>query len=386
MKILHISTSGEYTDGFSYQDNLLAKYMVRLGWEVYQIASPLAYDENGQAVWLPVPQSYVNADGVHVTRLPYRKPTFIRKKLRSMKGFYAYMEQVQPDYIWFHLPQSSDSAVVIRYLKKHPNVRLYCDNHADFSNSATNFLSRKVLHGIIWRHYLQKLIPYTEKFYGVLPARVDFLKNVYGIPAEKCDLLVMGGEDELTEAAARPESRHALREQYGLSDDDFVVVTGGKIDRYKTQTLLLMQAVRNIGDPRLKLLVFGSVDKTLQPQVDALCDGKTVQYIGWVHPKDTYRYFGASDLAVFPGRHSVFWGQVAAQGIPMLCKWWQGTDDIDLGGNMRFLTEDSAAEIEKNLRELLDDPERYAAMKKVAVEKGMKTYSYTEIAKRAIVL
>ena len=384
MKILHICTSGEYTEGFSYQDNLLTKYMKKQGWDVYIIASPLAYDEKGNTVWLTVPQNYVNDDGVKVTRLPFRKPLKIRKKLRSMEGFYEKMEEIKPDVIYIHLPQTSDTAVVTRYIKKHPNVKLYCDNHADFSNSATNWFSKNVLHKIIWKHYVKKADKYAEIFYGVLPARVEFLKNVYGLSADRCKLLVMGGDDDLVIAADKPEVKHKLREQYGLSDDDFVVMTGGKIDAWKTQTLLLMQAVKNIDDPKLKLIVFGSVSDDLIDKVNELADGKKIQYIGWVKADDSYRYFSAADLVVFPGRHSVFWGQVTAQGIPMLCKWWEGTDDVDLGGNVKFLTKDSVEEIQGEIQKLLDNPDEYKKMKKIAVEKGMKEYSYAEIAKKAV--
>lgn len=383
-KILHVCTNEEYTEGFSYQDNLLTKYMVKQGWDVYLIASPMAYDEKGKTIKLPVPQSYVNADGVKVTRLPYNKPEKIGHKLRSMKGFYEKLEEIRPDVIYIHLPQTSDTGVVIKYMKKHPEVKLYCDNHADFSNSATNWISRVILHKIIWKYYIQKANKYAEVFYGVLPARVEFLKNVYGLPADRCELLVMGGDDELVEAASKPQVIHDLRQQYGLKDDDFVVMTGGKIDPWKKQTLLLMQAVKSIDNPKLKLIVFGSVDEEMIDQVKSLSDGNKIQYIGWVQSKDSYRYFAAADLVVFPGRHSVFWGQVAAQGIPMLCKWWDGTNDIDLGGNVKFLKRDSVDEIREEIKKLLDNPDEYQKMKQVAVEKGMKEYSYADIARRAV--
>ncbi len=384
MKILHICTSGEYTEGFSYQDNLITKFMVKQGWDVYIIASPLAYDENGKTIALETPQSYVNADGVKVTRLPFRKPTKICRKLRRMKGFYAEMEKIAPDIIYIHNPQTTDSGVVIKYLKRHKNVKLYADNHGDFSNSATNWLSKNILHKILWKHYFRRLNKYAEVFYGVLPARVEFLKNVYGLPADRCKLLVMGGDDDLVEAAAKPEVKRALREEYGLGQDDFVIMTGGKIDPWKTQTLLLMEAVRQIEDPRVKLVVFGSVSDDLMDKVRALADGTKIQYIGWVQANDSYRYFAAADLVVFPGRHSVFWGQVAAQGIPMIVKEWDGTNDIDLGGNVRFLTQDSVEEIRGEIERLLTDPAAYAEMKRVAVEKGIKTFSYADIARRAI--
>ena len=194
----------------------------------------------------------------------------------------------------------------------------------------------------------------------------------------------MGGDDEMVQRAAQPEVRAYIRAQYGIAEDDFLVVTGGKIDGFKTQTLLLMQAVRNIKSDKVKLLVFGSVADELKGKVESLADGTKVQYIGWIQAKDSYHYFAAADLVVFPGRHSVFWEQVAAQGIPMLVKDWPGTHHIDLGGNVYFLKEDSAEEIQNEIERLVDQPEEYRRIKRVALEKGMQEFSYAQIAKRSI--
>ncbi|MDD6211889.1 MAG: glycosyltransferase, partial [Clostridiales bacterium] len=218
----------------------------------------------------------------------------------------------------------------------------------------------------------------------VLPARVEFLKNLYKLPAEKCELLVMGADDDLVEAAAKPEVRATIRQKYHIADDDFLIMTGGKIDQFKTQTLLLMEAVQKINDPKVKLIVFGSIATELKEKVAALTDGTKVQNIGWIQAKDSYQYFAAADLVVFPGRHSVFWEQVAAQGIPMLCKKWDGTTHVDVGGNVEFLTEDSASEIQEKIVKIISNPEKYQKMKTIAQEKGMIVFSYREIAKRSV--
>lgn len=194
----------------------------------------------------------------------------------------------------------------------------------------------------------------------------------------------MGADDEKVEEAAQPEIRRSIREKYGILEDDFLVMTGGKIDKWKTQTLLLMKAIQNINKGNVKLIVFGSVMQELQEQVQQLADGKKVQYIGWIQSKDSYKYFGAADLVVFPGRHSVFWEQVTGQGIPMIVKDWPGTHHVDLGGNVKFLKEDSAKEIQGEIENLLNNPDEYKRMKQVAMEKGMQVFSYKNIAERAL--
>lgn len=380
MKILHICYAGTYNEGWSYQENMLSKYHAKMGHEVALLCIP--YEQSEGKLRRASETDYTNADGVHVTRMEERFN--LANRLVSYRGTKRKLEEISPDIIFVHGCQFLDAPVVARYVKTHPGVRMYVDNHADFSNSATNWLSKNILHKIIWRYCAHKIEPFTRKFYGVLPARVDFLKDIYKLPPEKCELLVMGADDEYVAAAAKPEVRQQVRQQYGIREDDFLVMTGGKIDRWKTQTLLLMEAVKKTRCPGVKLIVFGSVTEELQEQVQALADGEKVQYIGWIQAKNSYRYFAAADLVVFPGRHSVFWEQAAAQGIPMLVKDWPGTHHVDLGGNVEFLTQDRAEEIQTKIESLASHPEKYQRMKEIAQEKGMKVFSYMEIANRAI--
>lgn len=228
-----------------------------------------------------------------------------------------------------------------------------------------------------------KIAPYTEKFYGVLPARVDFLINVYHLPKDKCELLVMGVDDELAERAEKDSRKDEIRKMYGISDSDFLIVSGGKIDSAKRQTLLLMEAINKSKNEKLKLLVFGSIEDTIRKEFDQLLKKNKVMYAGWINAVDSYDYFAAADLVVFPGRHSVFWEQVAGQGIPMVCKYWAGTTHIDLNGNMEFLYEDKVEEIQKTIENIASNKEYYNAMKKVA-HSNRSIFLYSDIARRSI--
>ena len=370
------------TDGLTYQENTMTKYHRRMGLEVTVIASQYEWSKEGKKV-LTDRTNYQNKEDVKVIRIPVRRGT-VDSRLKVYPNLYKTVESEQPDILFIHSCQFLDMITLARYVKKHPDVRVYVDNHVDYSNGIHGWFSRNILHKGLWRFCIQRIEPYVTRFYGVLPTRVDVLKNLYGLPAEKCKLLVMGGDDEMVQRAASPEVRSRIRAQYGIAEDDFLIVTGGKIDAFKTQTLLLMEAVRKIPHERVRLLVFGSVAQDLKERVETLADGKKVKYIGWVQATDSYNYFAAADLVVFPGRHSVFWEQVAAQGIPMLVKDWPGTHHVDLGGNVQFLTKDSAEEIRFIIENLINHPEEYRKMKSIAVENGMKEFSYAQIAQRAV--
>jgi 1,2-diacylglycerol 3-alpha-glucosyltransferase len=383
MRIVNACVSGPVTDGLSYQDNLITKYQKKNGNDVVIVTSEWIWKTSGKMGKDPR-HDYINEDGVRVIRLPILGKDDFNRKFKKFDRLYETIEQLHPDILFIHGVSCYSDDVYAKYLKNHPEVIAYADNHADFSNSATNWLSKNIQHKIIWGYHARKLVPYVKKFYGVLPARVDFLTDVYGIPKEKCELLVMGADDELVEKERHTEARAAVREKYNIAKDDFLIVTGGKIDQWKTQTLLLMEAVQKIESRKVKLIVFGSVVDELKEKVNNLADGEKVQYIGWQQSADSYPLFAASDLAVFPGRHSVFWEQVAGQGIPMLVKDWPGTHHVDLGGNVEFLIRDSSDEIKQKIEELVENPEKYKKMKDVAEEKGMRVFSYRNIARRAI--
>lgn len=382
MKILHLMLACFYIDNYSYQENYLPKYHKKQGHDVEIIASLFSFDKNGNGMYLDSGSTYINEYGIKVTRLDYANRP-MAKRFRHYVGLKNEIERVQPEVIFCHGVQFADIKIVRDYCRKHPDTKLYIDNHSDFSNSATNWISKKIQHEIIWKHYAQMINPYVKKFYGVLPARVDFLINEYKIPKEKVELLVMGADDESVNEAASLSSIQKIREKYNIKSDDFLIMTGGKIDKWKTQTLLLMEAVQKIQNDKVKLIIFGSVTEDLQPKIKELIDGEKVQYIGWIQAKDSYKYFAAADLVVFPGRHSVFWEQVAAQGIPMIVKYWDGTTHVDMGGNVKFLRNDSVDEIKNTIEKVLED-DNYDKMKKVAVEKGRRHFAYSEIAKRSI--
>ena len=384
MKIVHLCLGSFYPDNYSYQENLLPKFHKELGYEVEVIASTQSFDSDGKVCYLQNTGTYQNEYDIKVTRIPYKTNAKIWKKLKRYQGCYNALKLAKPDIIFIHGGQFLDIDQVVKYVKANPNIVVYVDNHADFSNSATNWFSKNILHKIVWRHCEREIEPFTKNFYGVLPVRVDFLKNMYGLPASKCELLVMGADDDLVEATNSPRIKAQIRAKYGISEDDFLIVTGGKIDAWKKQTLLLMKAVQNIKSDKVRLIVFGSVTPELRSQVSALSDGNKVQYIGWVQSSDSYQYFAAADLIVFPGRHSVFWEQVAGQGIPMLVKDWPGTHHVDLGGNVRFLTQDSVGEIQAEIEHLIKCPEEYQEMKRIARERGMDVFSYRSIARRAV--
>lgn len=380
MRVLNIALNGVYTDGFSYHENLLPKYHKVNGHDVHIMASEYVFNHAGEVVKYEGSREYIDDNGIHIYRLPIKGDRDITYRLKQFEGVYSRIEEIAPDVIFCHLFQFLDLLQVVKYVKKNPKVKLYIDSHADCLNSARTALSKKILHGILWRYCAHRALPYTQMFYGVLPARVDFLTECYKLPAKKAELLVMGAEDALVEAALKDEVREECRKSYGFHEDDFVIITGGKIDHNKKQTLILMKAVNALSDGKIKLLVFGSVIPELREEFEAQLTDR-VQYIGWKESREIYKEFAAADLVAFPGLHSVLWEQAVGMGKPCVFRRIPGFDHIDLGGNCMYFEDDSP---ESYGGSLLAAQAEIGSLRETAVRKGISTFSYTRIAKKSL--
>jgi len=382
MKIIHCCLAAFYIDNFGYQENILPKIHKIQGHDVKILASTETYIQN--KLGYVTPKSYINEYDIPVSRLSYITylPHLVVRKLRLYIGVYQKLMEFMPDIIFLHDIQFLSIVDVVRYAKKNPEVRIYVDGHTDFGNSAKNWVSKNLLHKIVYKWCAKKIEPYTSKFWGVTPLRVDFFKKVYGIKENKVDLLVLGVDDTEIDFSRRNEIRAAIRKSLNL-DGKFIIITGGKIDARKKIEVLL-EAVNQLEDDSVHLILFGSITEEMKPKISQLILSPKIEYVGWISPNEANDYFFASDLAVFPGTHSVLWEQSIGCGIPGVFRKWEGMQHVDVGGNCLFLDEGSKSEIQEVIINIIKNKTLYENLKKNSEEKGPKTFSYTEIAKRAI--
>lgn len=381
-KIDHICLCGPYTDGLTYQENLLPKYHQELGYDVEILATTDAFGKSGELKVLD-PGTHCNEFGIQVTRIAGKKgiPESINRRLRFYSGVLKYLEKSRPDIIFFHGPCSHELLTAAKYAKAHPEVGLIVDGHEDFSNSARTFVSRNILHRGYYRSVIKRADRYVSRYWGTLPARCDFLHNVYGIDRKKIGLLVMGADDAEVKRASDKATIRRNRVELGFDDSDFVVVTGGKIDEAKRQVLALMDAVAEM-DGHVRLLVFGPVVPSIKGEFDVRLSCKRITYIPWADTSASYDYFAVADLVAFPGRHSVYWEQAAAMGKPLLIKRWDGTTHVDCGGNVAYTSGDDENALNADLVKLMK-PGVIGCMSQVAM-RAREGFLYSEIARRSI--
>lgn len=377
MKIVHICFGNFYVEGMGYQENIITKMHAYAGHEVYVLTSDFAFNGKGEAIKKDKTE-YVNEFGVKVKVL--KRCTDFFARYGKFEGLYDELVSLKPDIIFVHCGNFLSFNDVIKYCKK-TGCTMYLDQHSDYYNCPVKTIKQKIIFKGLYGHFMRKAIPYTKKYWGVTPWRCEFLRDVYKIPEEKIDLLIMGGDDDKIHFEKMPELRNEVRKELNLLEDDFVITTGGKLDRAKN-IHLLMQAVTEM-DKKVKLIVFGSPNSEMQKEITELAKDEHIRFLEWIPADKVYDYFLASDLCVFPGTHSVLWEQACACGVPSLFKYWEGMRHVSVNGNADYLYNNSKDEIKEKINELFKDKEKYAAMK-TAAEECKKDFIYSEIARKAI--
>ena len=386
-KIVHVMIASFFKEGYGYQENILTKKHVELGYDV----SIITYDRFGlfrEILDGKESGDYINKDGVHVYVLPKNKSVIKRVPILMFcapytLGFYDLLSRLEPDTIFVHSIQSQESLQILKYIKKHSNVRLFFDHHSDYYNTPVTTIPQKIVHYGLIREYARRLMPYTEMFWAVSPWRLDYLRKVYGVKESKSQLLVMGGDEELIDWSNRVEIRKNVRIRYKIPRDAFLVITGGKINVEKN-VHVLYNCIKGMGD--VYLIIFGRIEKDVEPLFD-FNQEDNVRYAGWLSPEETYPLFLASDLAVFPGTHSVLWEQASACGIPAIFKDWSGGfNHVDVGGNCIFLDKITEESLRQAINSITSNENEYSRMKNIAESNARLEFSYMQIAKKAILM
>lgn len=386
MKIVHLALEAPYNEGWGYQENLLPKYQVKAGHDVTLIVSNLKHAEGGTLESVQ-PEDYVSPDGFRVIRLDHIH-YFPDKLSRSIKLYKIFdiLKQIKPDLIMQHGLNNTSVLQAIKYIKKiNPKCKIIADNHLDYNIGAV-FLRKKIgptisrSVSLLSNRVAKK---FYSKVYGVTPWRIQFCEEIYHIDKNKLDLLPAGADDEKLDYDNKGTIRRTLRKKYDIKDSDFLIVTGGKIDKNKNIDSL-MQAVLEIENPQIKLLVFGNTTKDIEERINSLSDGEKIKYIGWVPADDTYNYFLTADLVFFPGQHSVMWEQSVVCGTPLVVKHYEGMHHCDVGGNCKFLYDDSVFGIKNLIIEIVNNKDKYLKMLSVAQSDLRKQFLYSELAKKSI--
>lgn len=311
-----------YDPQLEFQENILVRYYRKYGHEVRVLTSTFTsvFDYYASRYDKSVPASSFSDHGADIHRLPYSYN--LLHKVRAYRGVTPLLNEFEPDLIYVH-DISPNFGEFTKYMDSHPDCRMIMDYHADYSNSGRDWLSRRILHGVIRKYFLDKARPYISKIFPIVPAGFPFLRDLYKVPDEEMELLPLGADLDLIKRVQATSDPAEVRQKLGIASDELFIITGGKIVPRK-KLHLLFEALNDASLEKVKVVVLGEfpseeseykhqVQKAMEPVADK------VIFAGWQSTEGLVAHMSAADLAVFPATQSIMWQQSIACGLPLLC-------------------------------------------------------------------
>lgn len=386
MKILMICDF--FHENQQYQENLLAKYYIKHGHDVTIIASTFTsvfdyYSNNYNKK--SKPQNY-HLRGYKIIRQPYSINLF--KKIRKLKNLKKLIYLELPDLIYVHgVPLNLIDP--ISYKNKNRRCKLVFDSHADFSNSANNWLSLNILHKIFYRIVMKLYSKRLDNIFFITPNGGTFLNQVYDIPYSCMSILPLGADtDYINKIKAKKTDIH-IRENLGIKQNDFVIFAGGKLTREK-KIELAIKSFLLLETQTVHLIIVGDTkDEIYKKEIYELINSHPrIHFMGWVDGEMVYDYMLACDVALFPGSQSVLWQQAIGTGLPLIIGQSEGQDATYLNRNNNIFILEKELICEKKIYDklmlLIVDNELLMTMKMNAIKTTEEFLSYDRISKLSI--
>lgn len=379
-----------FQENLGFQENHLVREYLESGHEVLVIAPPddnvFAYYEGQRNKSAGIAKKHISLN-YKLVRLPYRR--FATKKINPIHGVYAQLNDFKPDLIFIH-GLSYNLGECVKYAGKNSKCKIIMDFHGDLSNSASNWISRNVLHRIINRYYLKHYLPSIDQIYAITPASSDFLEKIYEVDAKNIELLPLGSDLKSVKRLNEQDIRRVFRKRMGLSKEEILIFTGGKLEPWK-RTDQLIQAVTDLNRSDIHLVVVGSVPDLHAEYERRLTELSTchpaIHLVGWVDHDEMTSYMLASDIAVFPASQSVIWQQAIAAGLPLIVGELpnQSVAYINRGNIIPLkILDDNSARLADAIQNLADDIHLRRLMSEISTTLAINELDWAKLAQRTL--
>jgi glycosyltransferase involved in cell wall biosynthesis len=379
-----------FTKGMGYLENLLPKYLARLGVETHVVASdlPCFYrQEAGRKSYSgfiePLQPGNVEVlDGFTLHILGHKK-TFGHMR---MIGLREKLKAIRPDIVQTSTPIgwiAFDAALFKAFLK----YKLFTGSHhhASVFALATNpapFWSAERLHCLALRTIPGQLVSQvTEKCHAITEDCADVAARFFGVPPSKLEICPLGVDTELFHPAVNDEDaaeRRAQRARWGFRESEIVCIYTGRFSADKNP-LLLARAVselRRRGEPYAGLFV-GNGE---QAEEIRKCEGCVTQ--SFVRVDELGALYRAADIGAWPAQESLSMLDAAACGLPVVANDTM-TAKERLDGNGLTCRLNDQADLARGLISL-QEKETRRAMGKCGARKMAEEFSWEIIARRRI--
>jgi len=371
------------------QENHLVREYLSLGYEVVIVTSTFEsiFDFYAGRNNKIIPESITFDQEAKIIRLKYR--WHLSRYIRAHRSIAKILKEERPDLVYVH-DIMLNILECTKYIKENPRSRMILDYHADYTNSGRNWISRRILHGLWRKWFLHKARPYLSKIFPIVPGGARFLSDIYGIQDSEMELLPLGADLEWVVKRKSDLDLSEVRKQFDLSNDSFLIFTGGKLDPPKC-TEILIQAVSKLSDLNIELVIVGETQipgrlEKLIVEAGPL-NGNVIRFLGWQSTNQIEDLLLASEIAVFPASQSIMWQKAIAAGLPLVVGDSGDQDPAYMNWGNIIVSKDFAIDpisLSETIRSLVVDGELRQQMSESARRVGVEVLDWKLLAQRTL--
>lgn len=314
MKILIWTTGNEFTPSMLYKENYLIRAAIKSGDEVIVFANEYTYI-GGKSAMAPATEKVA---GYKLKRFPYQSFVHpaLTSRIRKINGIEDEIIAEKPDLIFINCSQIYNIKNLRKIKSALPDVKIVLDFSTKYLNSARNWLSKNILHRIVYRRWIQNALPYVDRVFYISAESKDFAHEMYGIPYDMMEHNNLPGE------TIRPEIKKRYKKEIfqhlKLATDNTLILYSGKIYPDKKVDNLVRAFTRN-NDPDLRLLIIGVYTDESQRQIiePLVASDNRIKFMGFVSGEELTKYVCAADLYIQPGSISQTCQTAVCCGTPL---------------------------------------------------------------------
>ena len=314
MRLLILTTGNEFTPSMLYKENYIIKAAQDHGDEVFVFANLYTYIKGKTAI-APTDE---RVEGFVLKRFKFHSygSDILTTRIRRIDGLEDEIIKVIPDLIFVNCAQMYNIKNLAKIKKALPNVKIVLDFSTKYLNSAKNWISRNILHNLIYRFWLQKALPYVDRVFYISEESKAFAQEMYGFPNSLLEHNNLPGETIPIET--KYQYKKEIFDRIGLNVDNVLFLYSGKIYPDKKVDQLVRAFVRT-KNPYFRLVIIGVyTDMNSKDVIEPLiASDKRITFMNFVNGEELTKFVCASDLYIQPGSISQTCQTAVCCGTPL---------------------------------------------------------------------
>lgn len=381
MRIVHFDEI--FHPEYGYQINILPKYQVEQGHEVYIVTGknnllyPAFKGFTDNKDMDEKDRCFEERTGVKIIRIEIYK--FIYSQSIFKCGFKKKIDNLDPDILFCHF---NDTVTSIYYTLIHRNLKypIIFDSHmlemasVNRFSKAFRFFYRTLIAPIIKKNNLKVIRTQDD----------DYVEKRLGIPLSQAPFISFG--TDLSLFKPNQEQRMNFRSENNIKNDDFVIVYTGKLGAGKDGKLLanaMKEKFDNVKDKNVVIIVVGNTTGDYGEEVEKIFSQSENRIIRFPTQKymELPKFYQVADLSVFSKQCSLSFYDVQACGLPVVSE--NNNINIDrLSHNNGFtFNAGDVMDFRNKIKCCIEmDESRYFKMKMNSLNFIKENYNYKDIA------